>query len=82
MDSIYPKDISPAELSLFMNQVVNSRAILATLFDLARRGYIAVDELEIKTQNKRRKIKAEEKDFIFIKNKEDVKKITRSMKNS
>ncbi len=75
MDSIYPKDISPAELSLFMNQVVNSRAILATLFDLARRGYIAVDELEIKTQNKRRKIKAEEKDFIFIKNKEDVKKL-------
>ena len=75
MDSIYPKDISPAELSLFMNQVVSSRAILATLFDLTRRGYISMDEIEIEEPKKMKRIKSEEKDFIFIKNERSSKEL-------
>lgn len=70
MDSIYPRDITPAELSLFMNQVVNSRAILATLFDLSRRGYITIDEAELKTSDGKRS--SPEREFVFFKTGKDT----------
>lgn len=45
MNSLYPKDISPAELNLFMSQTINSRGLMATIFDLARREYLTIDGL-------------------------------------
>lgn len=63
MDSLYPKDLSPAELNLFMNSMINSRGIMATIFDLARRGYLTIDESEdLSAKRKYRK-----QDFVFIK---------------
>ena len=46
MDSLVPEDISPAELKLFMNSFLDGRAIIATLFDLARREYIIIDSIK------------------------------------
>lgn len=45
-NSIYPKDISPAELSLFLDQAISSRGLLASIFDLARREYLIIDEMQ------------------------------------
>lgn len=45
MDDIYPEDISPAELNIFRNSTLSPRAITATIFDLARREHIAIEEL-------------------------------------
>lgn len=57
MDSLYPKDITPAELGLFMNHTITSRAIMATIFDLTRKGAIVIDEIEIDDGKKKRKFK-------------------------
>ncbi len=62
MNSLYPKDLSPAELNLFMNPVITSRGIMATLFDLARRGYLTIDQVENPTAKK----KYRNQDFVFI----------------
>ena len=41
-----PDDISPAELSAFMGLGINARSSLATLFDLSRRNFISVEEID------------------------------------
>lgn len=70
MNSLYPKDISPAELNLFMNQYVDTRGLLATIFDLARREYLEINEIDAAADNKKKSHKKE--DFIFTrKNKTD-----------
>ncbi|OLS03706.1 DUF2207 domain-containing protein [Tissierella creatinophila] len=46
MTSPYPDDITPAELSLFMNKVISPRAFLASLFQLSYKGYIDIKEIE------------------------------------
>jgi len=63
MDSLNPKDISPAELNIFINQYADSRGLLATIFDLARREYISIDEIEISNEKKKKSRKKEE--FLF-----------------
>lgn len=61
MNSLYPEEISPAEIGLFMNSVIDARGLMATLFDLARREYITINEL--KTAGKSSK----DSEFEFIK---------------
>lgn len=46
MDSQVPDDISPAELKLTMSSFLDGRALIATLFDLSRRGFIRIDHSE------------------------------------
>lgn len=46
MDSLVPEDISPAELRLYMTSFLDGRALIATLFDLARREFIRIDNIE------------------------------------
>lgn len=41
--SLSPEDISPGELRLFVSQVNDSRSLMSTIFDLARRGYVTID---------------------------------------
>lgn len=53
MNSLNPKDISPAELNLFMNQAINSRGLMASIFDLARREYLSIDEQNNEIKGKR-----------------------------
>lgn len=55
--SLNPDDISPAELRVFFFNVVDGRALMTTIFDLARRGYISIEEIEAK--------KKKSKDFRF-----------------
>lgn len=45
MKDIYPDEISPAELSLFMNLSIGPRAYIATLLDLARREYLRLETI-------------------------------------
>lgn len=59
MKSPNPEDLSPAELRLFYSSVVDSRSLMTTIFDLARRGYIDIDEIENEKKKK--------KDFLFSK---------------
>ncbi len=71
INSLYPKDISPAELNLFMNQYVDTRGLLATIFDLARREYLEINEIDAVADNKKKSHKKD--DFIFTrKNKTNV----------
>lgn len=51
LTSLSPEDITPAELRLFYAQVSDSRSLMATIFDLARRGYIFMDQSN-KSQDK------------------------------
>lgn len=46
MTSPYPDDITPAELSLFMNKAVSPRAFLASLFYLSSKDYIEIKDIE------------------------------------
>jgi len=62
MASLYPKDLSPAELNLFMNSAINSRGMLATIFDLSRRGYLTIDVIENPAAKKRYR----KEDYLFI----------------
>lgn len=58
--TLNPEDISPAELRAFMNtRVVDVRALMTTVFDLARKGYLTIEEIEAK--------KKKNKDFLFSK---------------
>src|SRR5699024_10194495 len=45
MEDIYPEDISPAELNICRNTALTPRALTATIFDLARRDYLVIEEL-------------------------------------
>ena len=53
MNSLVPEDISPAELKLFMNSFLDGRAIIATIFDLSRREYIRIDNMESEEEEKK-----------------------------
>lgn len=68
MKSIYPEQITPAELSLFMNYTTGPRAYLSTLLDLARREYILIETME----SKERPRKEEKQAYLFTKLKEDL----------
>lgn len=63
MMDLYPDDISPAELRLFMNHYVDSRGLMATLFDLAGREYIQIEELNLTSSGKK---SSRKKEFQFI----------------
>ncbi|NLV89408.1 MAG: DUF2207 domain-containing protein [Tissierellia bacterium] len=59
LNTLNPEDISPAELRAFMNGGgADGRALMTTIFDLARQGYINIEEIEPK--------KKKNKDFLFI----------------
>ncbi|TJX15363.1 DUF2207 domain-containing protein [Tissierella creatinini] len=60
----YPEEISPAELNRFMTGYMNSRGLMATLFDLARREYITIDELNKDDKNLSKK-ELKYKDYEF-----------------
>ena len=64
MNSLYPKDISPAELNLFMNQTINSRGLMASIFDLGRREYLTIDSLN-NDESIINKKNLKKQDFIF-----------------
>lgn len=59
LNSLQPEDITPAELRRFYSQIADSRSLMTTLFDLARKGYISIIEGE--------KSKIEDPNFIFSK---------------
>lgn len=44
VNSLSPEDITPAELRQFYSQVIDSRSLMTTIFDLARKGYIFIIE--------------------------------------
>ena len=44
-----PKDMTPAEVGTLMDDVVNPRDITSTLVDLAVKGYLKIEEKEVKT---------------------------------
>ena len=44
MDDVVPEDLSPAELNLFRNSTLTPRSITATIYDLARRGYLTIKD--------------------------------------
>lgn len=44
VNSLSPEDITPAELRQFYSQVIDSRSLMTTIFDLARKGYISIIE--------------------------------------
>ena len=49
LNTLNPEDISPAELRAFMNGGgADGRALMTTIFDLARQGYINIEEIEPK----------------------------------
>lgn len=59
LNSKYPEDVTPAELRMLMVSVIDSRALMTTIFDSARKGYINIEEIE--SSNKKKK------DFLFSK---------------
>lgn len=67
MKSIYPDEISPAELSLFMNSIIGPRSYIATLLDLARKEYISIETYKSQTPNRFSNSK-DSTGYIFIKN--------------
>ena len=44
MDDVVPEDLSPAELNLFRNSTLTPRAITATIYDLARQGFLTIED--------------------------------------
>lgn len=66
MENTQLDDISPAELNLFMNSAIDSRAIMATLFDLTRREYIHIDEMT-KDENRIYGKSSKREEFKFLK---------------
>lgn len=60
-----PDDISPAELSVFMGYSISTRTFLATLFDLARKGQLTIEEIEVEKKKWRKT--SLEKEFAFNK---------------
>ena len=64
MTSIYPDDISPAELSLFMNSIIGPRSYISTLLDFARKEYLSIETSKSKNDLKRSK---DTNNYIFVK---------------
>lgn len=58
LKNLNPDDITPGELRLFYFSLVDARSLMTTIFDLARKGYIDIGEIESKKKKK--------KDFQFI----------------
>jgi len=56
-------EISPAELNFFMNSVINARGLMSTIFDLSRREYIKIDEV-----NNEKDINIDDREFLLIDN--------------
>lgn len=57
---IYPEEISPAEIRAFMySNIVDGRSLMVSILDLARKGYLTIEEIEPK--------KKKYKDFRFNK---------------
>lgn len=67
LKNLSPDDISPAELRSFYYSIVDSRSTMITIFDLARKDFIQIDEVE--SDNKKRK------DFKFSNLNKDTKNI-------
>lgn len=67
MTSIYPDEISPAELSLFMNSIIVPRAYIATLLDLTRRNIISFETYVSDSKINRKSKDNEATDYLFIK---------------
>lgn len=64
-EGLYPEEISPAELNLFMTGYADNRGLLSTLFDLARREYIEIGELN-KDERSFSKKDLKNKDYEFL----------------
>ena len=56
-------DITPAELRLFFQNAVDSRSLMTTIFDLARKGFLTIEEIESSQKSSKKK----KKDFLFRK---------------
>lgn len=63
--NLYPDDISPAELNLFMDSTISSRGLMASIFDLARREHLTIDEM-VKDSSIYSKKELKKQDFEFI----------------
>lgn len=61
---LYPEYISPAEVNMFMNSYMDAKALMATLFDLARREHISIEELN-KDASIYSKKDLKDKDYVF-----------------
>lgn len=70
MESTYPDEITPAELSLFMNKVVSNRSFLASLLDLSHKGYIDITEIDGKKDSKEYIFKRTQKPMDHLKDHE------------
>lgn len=55
--------LSPAELDYFMDSIISPRGIMATIFDLARKEYIEIDEVSDENMD------MDDREFILINNK-------------
>lgn len=44
LSSFQPKDITPGELRLFQSRIIDSNSLIATIFDLGRKGYVSIQE--------------------------------------
>ena len=58
--SLSPEDISPGELRLFLSGVSDSRSLMSTIFDLARRDYVSIDL--------GKELKKDKNEFIIVNN--------------
>ena len=67
MKSIYPDDISPAELSLFMGSIIGPRSYIATLLDLVRRTHISVETLQSNKKSNKWSKSIDSTNYVFIK---------------
>ncbi len=68
MRSIYPDEISPAELSLFMNMTVGPRAYIASLLNLARKEYISFDKSESNKKPSKWDKSQDTSNYLFVRN--------------
>src|SRR5699024_1903923 len=60
--SLYPEDCSPAVATYLVNSAINTTTIMATIFDLARKGYILIkDKGKYKKKTSNFKLKKLEK---------------------
>ncbi|MDR7855425.1 DUF2207 domain-containing protein [Tissierella sp.] len=53
MNTLSPEDITPAELRVFYMQVIDSRSLMTSIFDLARKEYMSIEEIESSKKKKR-----------------------------
>ncbi|MEW9094860.1 MAG: DUF2207 domain-containing protein [Clostridiaceae bacterium] len=55
--STFPEECTPAVLSYFYYSTISPKAVLATILDLNRRGYLKIEEIEEDNLTKKRKDK-------------------------